>query len=167
MLTEDYLESKVQSGLANHILVLKIGCIVLVMRNLNPDAMIMNGTKAIVRKLLKHIIECERIDHDGNYTGEIFIVHRISFLFKVGTPPCEVEILRKQFPLQNAYSMTHNKAQGQTLTRTGVDTREDAFSHGQMFVCLSRCRNRNSIHFFGTTEKLNLKNVVMKQLLLE
>ena len=165
MLTEDYLETINRSGLAAHKLILKIGCLVLIIRNLNPEEMIMNGTKAIVRALFKHNIECERIDHEGNPTGKMFIVNRISFTFTVGVPPLQIEVIRKQFPLVLAYSLTLNKSQGQTLIRAGIDSRDDAFSHGQMFVCLSRCKNRNAIKFFGETEELILKNVVMKELL--
>ena len=34
--------------------------------------------------------------------------------------------------------MTINKAQGQTLRTVGVDLRSPVFSHGQLYVALSR-----------------------------
>ena len=47
-------------------------------------------------------------------------------------------LLRCQFPLQLAFAITINKAQGQTLSRVGVLLPEPGFTHGQLHVALSR-----------------------------
>ncbi|KAG5536158.1 hypothetical protein RHGRI_023821 [Rhododendron griersonianum] len=46
---------------------------------------------------------------------------------------------RRQFPVRLAYAMTINKSQGQSVKIVGVDLRTPVFSHGQLYVALSRC----------------------------
>jgi ATP-dependent exoDNAse (exonuclease V) alpha subunit len=41
--------------------------------------------------------------------------------------------------------MTVNKAQGQTLDRVGIYLPDHVFSHGQLYVALSRARQAASI----------------------
>ena len=66
LLTEDFLDTYTKSGLPQHCLRLKINAIILIMRNLMPCDQIMNGTKAIVRTLLRDSIVCERLNLDGS-----------------------------------------------------------------------------------------------------
>src|ERR1700742_1548817 len=46
---------------------------------------------------------------------------------------------RRQFLLHLAFAMTINKSQGQSLKLVGIDLRSPVFSHGQLYVALSRC----------------------------
>lgn len=45
---------------------------------------------------------------------------------------------RRQIPLQLAWAITHHRSQGQTLSKVRVDPY--AFTEGQLYVALSRCR---------------------------
>ncbi|XP_008202508.2 uncharacterized protein LOC103315450 [Nasonia vitripennis] len=45
---------------------------------------------------------------------------------------------RRQFPIKIAFTMTINKAQGQTFEKIGIDLRREVFNHGQLYVALSR-----------------------------
>ena len=48
------------------------------------------------------------------------------------------KLKRRQFPVRLAVAMTINKAQGQTLGRMGLFLPTPVFSHGQLYVALSR-----------------------------
>jgi ATP-dependent DNA helicase PIF1 len=52
---------------------------------------------------------------------------------------------RKQFPIRLSFAMTVNKAQGQTIPNVGVYLPKPMFSHGQLYVALSRATARSNI----------------------
>ena len=57
--------------------------------------------------------------------------------------PSEDDVLpftfkRKQFPIRLSFAMTIKKAQGQTIPTVSVYLPQPIFSHGQLYVALSR-----------------------------
>ena len=66
-------------------------------------------------------------------------------LFEVKVGKDGMTFHRKQFPLRSCYAMTINKSQGQTLSRVGLDLRDDVFCHGQLYVALSRTTSCSNI----------------------
>ncbi|KAI8530170.1 hypothetical protein RHMOL_Rhmol11G0034800 [Rhododendron molle] len=54
---------------------------------------------------------------------------------------------RRQFPVHLAYAMSINKSQGQSVKFVGVDLRTPVFSHGQLYVVLSRCTSCHALDF--------------------
>lgn len=66
--------------------------------------------------------------------------------------------------------MTINKAQGLTLQRVGVYLQDDVFSHGQLYVALSRGGDDRNMWVFGpeldAQGKMWMKNVVYREILI-
>ena len=60
---------------------------------------------------------------------------------------------RKQFPVRLSFAMTINKAQGQTIPIVGVYLPEPVFSHGQLYVALSRATAKANIKILAIKEK--------------
>ncbi len=54
---------------------------------------------------------------------------------------------RRQFPVRPAFAMTINKSQGQTLKRVGIYLPTPVFSHGQLYVGVSRVGKRGDVVF--------------------
>lgn len=52
---------------------------------------------------------------------------------------------RTQFPLRLAYCTSINKSQGQEYGRVLIDLRQEVFSHGHLYVALSRVKFANQI----------------------
>ena len=69
--------------------------------------------------------------------------------------------------------MTINKAQGQTIPNVGVYLPDPVFSHGQLYVALSRATSRSNIKILAALEKKDdsestrtfTKNIVYKEVL--
>ena len=49
-----------------------------------------------------------------------------------------IEFDRRQFPIRVCFAMTINKSQGQSLGRVGIYLDPEVFSHGQLYVALSK-----------------------------
>lgn len=56
--------------------------------------------------------------------------------------------------------MTINKSQGQTMSNVGIYLPEKVFSHGQLYVALSRATTRDGIKIVGE----GLDNLVYKEI---
>ena len=132
----EYLYTLNPSGVPPHVLCLKKGTIVMLLRNLNPSKGLCNGTRMIVKELHESFIICEIISE--SHKGDNVCIPRIDFAPSDSNFPFILK--RRQYPLIPAFAMTINKAQGQTFERVGVHLSNPVFSHGQLYVALSRSR---------------------------
>ena len=85
----------------------------------------------------------------GPHKGTSFIIPRINIhttIEQVG-----VEFKRCQFPIRLAFAMTINKPQGQTLDSVGLYLPDHVFTHGQLYVALSRVKRPEDIKILITT----------------
>ena len=60
--------------------------------------------------------------------------------------------------------MTINEAQRQSLTVAGVDLRSPCFSHGQLYVAMSRVSSKENLHLLTVNGKETV-NVVYSEVL--
>ena len=153
--------------MAPHTLKLKKGMLVMLIRNLNPAEGHCNGVKYVINNLLDRVIEVTAVS--GSNIGAKLFVPRVIMDNNDATLPFSIR--RRQFPLRIAFAMTANKAQGQTLSRVGIYLGRDFFSHGQLYVALSRCGNRDDIRILtrvGMKDGFNdvvMRNCVFKEIL--
>lgn len=104
---------------------------------------------------------------DGS--GKILRVPRINFESDPGKHA--FHFVRRQFPLRLCYGITSNKAQGQTMERAGIYMPPNYFSHGQLYVAMSRVgdgRKIKVLHETGTIkgrEGVYTDNVVYPEVL--
>uniref|UniRef100_K3ZCL8 ATP-dependent DNA helicase n=1 Tax=Setaria italica TaxID=4555 RepID=K3ZCL8_SETIT len=115
----EFLNTLTPNGLPPHMLKLKINCPIIILRNIDPANGLCNGTRLVVRGFQKNAIDAEIM---------------FPFHFK-----------RKQFPVRLSFAMTVNKAQGQTIPNVGIYLPEPVFSHGQLYVALSRATTAKNI----------------------
>jgi len=74
-ITIEFLNSLKPNGLPLHKLELKVGSIVMLLRNLNVKAGLCNGTRLIVLSMHKYSLETKVIT--GSHSGKIVILPRI------------------------------------------------------------------------------------------
>lgn len=102
-------------GMPLHIISLKVGSIIMLMRNLNPPEGHCNGTRYIITNIAKHVLEA--VIPDGLHKGKTLFIPRI-----FNTPPKNFtpHKTRIQFPIKLAFAITSNKSQGQSLEHIGI-----------------------------------------------
>jgi hypothetical protein len=135
---EEFLQTVQLSGMSLQNLRLKVGAIVMLLRNLNMREGLCNGTRMRIRKLNFYSIEGEIIA--GNHKGEIVVIPRIKLLSNTKKLP--FTMARIQIPVIPAFAMTINKSQGQSFNEVGLYLETPVFSHGQLYVALSRTTNK-------------------------
>ena len=162
----EFINSLTPSGMPRHKLCLKERAMIMLLRNLDIKQGLCNGTRLRICRLHRHVIDAEVLS-----TKQRVLIPRIKLSPSDTRLPFQLQ--RTQFPVRLAFCMTINKAQGQTFHKVGLFLPEPVFTHGQLYVALSRARSFKDIHVqVYTTSKQGYvngdtytQNIVFKEVL--
>jgi hypothetical protein len=155
----EFLNRMTPTGLPPHELHLKVGCIVMLLRNLDVRQGLCNGTRLIVTTVRCRVLVCKFAA--GPKKGCLVFIPRIDCYYE--HTRLLFKLRRRQFPVRLSFCMTINKSQGQSFEHVGISLHEPIFSHGQLYVALSRARSRAGISISAPGNRM--RNIVYKEVL--
>lgn len=120
---------------------LKEGAQVVFIKN-SPDKVWVNGTLGTIETLTKDHIEV-RLENGTVHTIEPEKWSNIRYVYDPKTRKINEEELGSftQYPIKLAWALTIHKSQGLTFNNVVIDIGRGAFTGGQTYVALSRCRS--------------------------
>jgi hypothetical protein len=162
----EFLRSINNASLPPGELAVKVGCPLILLRNLAPARGLCNGTRMVLMRMSDRVIEVRLVG--GDHDGETALIPRIT-LTPTNTTEFSFQFSRRQFPARLAFGLTINKAQGQSVKYVGLDLRIPVFSHGQLYVALSRATSEHRIKVLLPDTALGptTKNVVYPEVLID
>ena len=140
----------------------------ILLRNLDPNNGLCNGTRLMVRALQDNAIDAEIVG--GQHVWKKVFIPRLP-----SSPSDDISLpfkfKRKQFLVRLSFAMTINKSQGQTIPNVGIYLPEPMFSYGQLYVGLSRGVSRLTTRILAKPKEeldptgKSTKNIVYKDIL--
>ena len=138
----EFLNSVDLSGMRPHVLTLKIGVPIILLRNFNPPRLC-NGTRLSVKNMKNNIIKATILN--GKFKGEDLLLPHTPIIHT----DMPFEFKRLQFPERLSFAMTINKSQGQSFQVCGLNLGNICFSHGQLYVACSRVRKPSDLFVYA------------------
>ncbi|KAH9073914.1 hypothetical protein Ae201684P_003413 [Aphanomyces euteiches] len=126
----EFLNSIDINNFPSHKLHLKVGCPIILLRNLCTSEGMCNGTRLIVLELKTRCIKAQIMN--GSHKNKIVYIPRTTTIHDGEQNNYPFELRRRQFPVQVAFAMTIHKAQGQTISHVGVYLQNPAQAKGNI-----------------------------------
>uniref|UniRef100_A0A0E0JZT3 ATP-dependent DNA helicase n=1 Tax=Oryza punctata TaxID=4537 RepID=A0A0E0JZT3_ORYPU len=137
-----------------------------------------NGVLAEIRGELNVLVDQDHLDtytslNDEQRAGFDEIIHHIT-LSPSDDISLPLKFKRKQSPIRLSLAMTINKSQGQTIPNVGIYLLEPGFSHGQLYIVLSRGVSKQATKILVKPKKekkevvpigKSIRNIVYKDVL--
>ncbi|XP_028805231.1 uncharacterized protein LOC114760132 [Neltuma alba] len=157
MYTTEFLNTINCSGMPMHKLTLKIGTPIMLLRNIDQASGLCNGTRLRVTQLGKSIIEAVTLN--GSMPNQKVLIHRMDMNPSDSRLPFRMR--RRQFPISVSFAMTINKSQGQSLQCVGLYLPKPVFTHGQLYVALSRVKSIDGLKILLHNDESGKKKLTM------
>lgn len=136
----------------------------MMLRNLNQAQGLCNGTRMMVTRLGERILETEIMT--GSDVGERVLIPRITLSPTDTMYP--FTFCRRQYPVRLCYAMTVNKSQGQSLNQVALYLPRPVFTHGQLYVAMSRVTTPEGLKILDESSELDsegdVTNIVYKEI---
>ena len=115
---------------------------VIVTRNIDISAGIVNGTRGVVKNLFKDFVVIK--DTKGNF-------HNITYYKDIFDKKSKSYI--SHMPLKVSYALSIHKSQGMTIDALEIDLGDNIFTCGQAYTALSRAKSLNSIKIIEVSKE--------------
>ncbi|KAI9078409.1 hypothetical protein K1719_039628 [Acacia pycnantha] len=126
----------------------------MLMHNIDKSNGLCNGTRLIVTKLEKRVIVARLMSSDKSH-GNV-LIPRITITPSDASLP--FTFFRRQFPIILSFEMTINKSQGENLKNVGLYLPRPVFTHGQLYVVVSRVCSKDDLKILILDEDENPTN---------
>ncbi|CAN6854496.1 unnamed protein product [Brassica oleracea] len=118
----------------------------------------------MVKRLGNRVVAAEIMT--GTNVGEEVLIPRIQLSPTDTIHPFVFR--RRQFPIRLCYAMTINKSQGQSLRQVVLDLPRPVFTHGQLYVAMSRVTTPAGLKILDETSDKDgedgVTNIVYKEI---
>ena len=149
------------SGTPSHRIQVKVGAPVVLMRNLDAPRTV-NGTLCTVLRAAPNVLELRIAT--GVARGETIFLPRLPLVVSAVNSGIGRPFRRLQFPVKVSFGMTINRCQGQTKRRVGIYLPAPVFTHGQLYVALSRVGSFDAVEVLAAHNR-RTRNVVYREVL--
>ena len=153
----DFLNNLSCSGLPPHCLCLKKGTPVMLLRYIDQSLGLCNGTRLRITHLSDTVIGAVTLN--GSHPNQNVLIPRIDMNPSENRWPFQIQ--RRQFPVIVSFAMTINKSQGQSLKQVGLYLSKPVFTHGQLYVGLSRVKSKDGMKIVIPSHGMDVDNVTL------